>query len=380
MNIKELHNQAMEFADLADLKKMQGEKDEATSLYEKSYILEHEAAMNAYSNKIGEPSISVFLRSAASLAISCCKYRDAEKLIALALSGEPPFEIAEELRNLLETVNFSRHLQLNGVALSDNEVQLVIAGKGVGYGYAKTEDITDRIETFQNLTLRTVERMSGKSFRKSGPIAAEHKMFCNSYMSSFKAASMAFTLKFGNPEQSILSGFSNYEPIIEDITDNISLINDNKIDVLKERIKDPAYFNNFIALTKELAPDGNSVNLFGITSIKCGKPKETIFTLSRETISETIRNISNNIENDSDKKNGHSKESTKQSVEGVLKAANANTNKVEIILEDKTKLTLKVPDGLSDIVKKYWDENVSVEYINTKTKTGQLIDINGLKS
>jgi hypothetical protein len=30
--------------------------------------------------------------------MNCCKYRDAEKLIALALSGEPPLEIAEELR------------------------------------------------------------------------------------------------------------------------------------------------------------------------------------------------------------------------------------------------------------------------------------------
>lgn len=48
-----------------------------------------------------EPSRSVLYRSAASMAISCEEYRHAEKLIATALMGNPPEEIAEELRDLL---------------------------------------------------------------------------------------------------------------------------------------------------------------------------------------------------------------------------------------------------------------------------------------
>ena len=101
MDIRESHNKAMELAALADLQKAQGNKDNAKSLYEESYSFEYEAAMNAYNSNVGEPSVSVLLRSAASLAMSCNKLREAEKLIALALSGEPPMEIAEELRNLL---------------------------------------------------------------------------------------------------------------------------------------------------------------------------------------------------------------------------------------------------------------------------------------
>ena len=42
--------------------------------------------------------------SAASLALECGDYREAERLIAVALSGEPPDEIAEELRDLLDEV------------------------------------------------------------------------------------------------------------------------------------------------------------------------------------------------------------------------------------------------------------------------------------
>jgi hypothetical protein len=41
------------------------------------------------------------LRIAAVLAIECNELRDAERLIGRALSGNPPDDIADELRDLL---------------------------------------------------------------------------------------------------------------------------------------------------------------------------------------------------------------------------------------------------------------------------------------
>jgi len=168
MNIRELHYKAMELASLADFKMKLNETEQALSLYEQSYSLEKEAAMNAYKENIDEPTVSVLLRSAASLAMNCKKLREAEKLIALALSGEPPSEIAEELRDLLENVNFYRHLEVKGAELSDDEVQLVISGNGIGYGYAKANEIIKRIDLFTDLMHRTAERLTDKSFRKGG--------------------------------------------------------------------------------------------------------------------------------------------------------------------------------------------------------------------
>jgi hypothetical protein len=373
MNIRELHNKAMELADMADLEKMQGNKNESVSLYKQSYSFEYEAAMDAYENKIGEPSVSVFLRSAASLAMICKKFREAEKLIALALSGEPPLEIADELRNLLENVNFRRHLEVKGTELSDDEIQLVISGNGVGYGYARTDEILSRIDTFKNLTIRTVERISGRKFRKNGPVAPELKIFSNPYLSSPRAASMAFRIKFGNPQEPTIPGLSSYEPVIDDIVENISLINDNKVDVLKERITDTAYFDNFLALTKELAPDGDAVNLFGITSIKQGKQKETMLCSNKKQISETIKTICENAESVSNSKT--IERGSNVAVIGILKAANATTNMVEIFPDDQKSVKLKVPDGLSDIVKKYWDEKVSVDYYKKNKKDNLLVNI-----
>ena len=75
----------------------------------------------AYENELGaanqlrdpsspEPTRSILFRSAASLAVDCNELREAERLIGIGLSGNPPPDIAEELRDLFEKVNFQRHL------------------------------------------------------------------------------------------------------------------------------------------------------------------------------------------------------------------------------------------------------------------------------
>lgn len=376
MNIVELHNKAMDIADIADIKKNAGDIEESTAYYKEAFELEKEAALTSYNDQLGEPSTSVLLRSAASLAISCELYRDAEKLISLALSGEPPFEIAEELRDLLETVNFSRHLNLKGITLSDTEVQLVIAGKGVGLGYAKSSEVLDRINIFQDLAVRTTERKSGKKYRTAGPLPEEYRHFCNYYMSSLRTASMAFTIKFGTPGELVLSGFSGHDSIIEDITDNIALLNDNMFDKLKERIDDSAYYDNFISLTKELAPDGDDVNLFGITSLKNGKLVKTTLTNSRNQISDNIRKHSTISEPIN--KDDITDIDVFGNFEGILKVANASNKSVEIVPDQGKPIKLIVPDGLSDIVKRYWDEYVRVEYIKESPRKIRLIDIEGV--
>jgi hypothetical protein len=138
MNIEELHNLAMEKTDFAIIQKFHNKLEESLLFFKEAFELEKKAALMAKDEKIGEPSESIYLKSAACLALDCKEYREAEKLISLALAGEPPYEIAEELRNLLEDVNFHRHLQLNGIELNQSELQLVVSGNAVGYGMAKS--------------------------------------------------------------------------------------------------------------------------------------------------------------------------------------------------------------------------------------------------
>lgn len=101
LNIK--HDEAMNLAALADLDEIHENFEEAQKKYRRAFELEFEVALHVIPSD-DEPNRSVILRSAASLALSCGEYREAEKLIATALAGEPPQSIANQLRELLMQV------------------------------------------------------------------------------------------------------------------------------------------------------------------------------------------------------------------------------------------------------------------------------------
>ena len=50
------------------------------------------------------------------------------------LAGDPPRRIAQELRDLLGTMDFERTLHRKGIKLDGNEVQMALAGESVGKG------------------------------------------------------------------------------------------------------------------------------------------------------------------------------------------------------------------------------------------------------
>ncbi len=106
--INYLHEQAMDFAERAFMARRSGQPDEALSLAREAYQLESQAAKLLIDYPEIEPSRSVLLRSAATLALECGELREAEIMIATALIGSPPPAIADELRELFEQVNARR--------------------------------------------------------------------------------------------------------------------------------------------------------------------------------------------------------------------------------------------------------------------------------
>ncbi len=121
MTIQELHTKAMEMADRADDLKRQGIIDEAEQLYRQAMDNERSAALMARDQHTGEPTESVLLRSAASLAYCAHDYREAERLVCLALSGNPPGEIADELRSLFDSISMERNMAQMSIGSSSNE-------------------------------------------------------------------------------------------------------------------------------------------------------------------------------------------------------------------------------------------------------------------
>ena len=100
--IEELHTKAMEAAHDALLARRMADEKQAEAAFLRAHKLESEAAHLAVEEKIPEPSRSVLLRSAATLALDVGEMREAERLAAMGLVGDPPPEIADELRTVLE--------------------------------------------------------------------------------------------------------------------------------------------------------------------------------------------------------------------------------------------------------------------------------------
>ena len=106
IQVKDFHREAMRLVDEAESARRNGNAQVAKERLSQAFDQERQAADLVAGDLAQEPTRSVLHRSAASLALECGALREAERLIAVALSGDPPDEIAEELRDLLEQLYF----------------------------------------------------------------------------------------------------------------------------------------------------------------------------------------------------------------------------------------------------------------------------------
>ncbi len=103
--INQLHNEAMRRMDEALAAERRGDEQAARAAFRQAF--QHERAAAELLLTLAdqpEPSRSVLLRSAASLGRDAGQRGESLRLIQLALAGEPPVEIAEELRDLLAAI------------------------------------------------------------------------------------------------------------------------------------------------------------------------------------------------------------------------------------------------------------------------------------
>lgn len=108
--VNEFHNKAMDLSELAFMARMRGDNEKAVALF--SDALDAELSAIAALDEPIEPTFSVLHRSAGTIALHCGQLRKAEQLAATALAQDPPPEIAEELRDLMEQVKFKRRSEL----------------------------------------------------------------------------------------------------------------------------------------------------------------------------------------------------------------------------------------------------------------------------
>jgi hypothetical protein len=311
-----------------------------------------------------------------SLALDCNLIPEAEKLICTALIGRPPAEIAEELRDLLEQVNFQRHLELRGIALHETEVQMSISGNAVGFGIAPVEAFINRVQDAEKLLYRTAERLRKLPFRVAGRITSSIRESVELYATVPRAGSFAVSFRVGRSTQMALPGVapSLGEETIDDMLECMELFNKGEEEKLKAKIPEEDYYNNFVGLVKNLAPDGKEVNLVGFTTLRQGSMRKVALTSKHEAPLPTgIRKPTVTPEPDVP-------EATV--VQGFLKEAdsrNKDKGTIHIVDSEGTSHTIIVPPGMmTDIVKPHWESEVVI--VGTKKRNAfHLVEIRSVK-
>jgi hypothetical protein len=354
----------MDLAEQAEIAKLRGEGDVA-KLFSRAFELEQRAANMLVAKLDAEPTRSVLFRSAASLALNCGQLRQAEQLIATALSGEPPDEIANELRDLLEQVHFQRHLDLRGWNLEGDEIQVSIAGKAVGYGIASSNQVVDRIQNFEKLIYRTAERKLGAKYREKGQPGKKVREDYEIYVSVPRAASFAVSLQVGRTKDQTALDLG----VLDELLTCLELFEAANDEELRHRIPDEPYYVNFVGLARQLAPDGEDVRLVGFTANRNGEQKKVALTRTRDTVS--LRPQSPSLEDTGEQV---------VSVSGTLKYADntKRTGRIRLVSSDGKTYNVVVPEGMmDDIVRPLWNDEVEVVGVQ-RGKDIYLQDINRL--
>jgi hypothetical protein len=367
--VLEIHRNAMNLAEEGQFLLDRGDYSAARAAFHNAMELEREAAFATEED--AEPDRSVLFRSAGSLALDCDELRAAEQLLARGLSGNPPEEIAEEIRDLLEQVQFRRHLEVRGLTLEATEVQMSIAGDAVGFGFASSDEFVGRVQDFAAIILRTVERRLKQPYRERGSPKSQLKETFGVFLSVPRAASFAVTLKLGQPrQQRDFWADDETSLVIDEVLDLFEAVQAGDVDELARRIPDRPYLRNFSALAKRIAPDGEEVYLVGLTSRRPGKVRRVALTRRRGELTKLV---------------SVARESTSQAIEdeyvevrGVLHYADEiGRSDGTIKLEDEDGLVheILVPEGMmGDIVRPLWDDTVVV----TGTRRGNRIRLEGI--
>ncbi|MEW6531365.1 MAG: hypothetical protein AB1473_11035 [Thermodesulfobacteriota bacterium] len=347
--VKQIHRHAMEFADQAFIAKLQGDLGKAVELTRKAFELECKAAQLVTNDLDLEPTRSVLHRSAASFAMNCGELRQAERLVAQGLAGNPPEDIAEELRDLLDQVHFSRHMSLRGLTLEPEEFQFSMTGDAVGPGIANSNLFLQRYQDVERLVYRTGERVRKEPFREGGPRKKASTGGFDLYVTVPRAASFAVSIRIAVGTNAWLDGMSPGAQLIDELMTCLELFSSSDEVHLNERIPEPAYFRNFVGLARKIAPDGQQVKAVGFTTFREQRERRVLLT---KPAAEAMAVPQIAVEEEPEER---------VVIRGTLKYADALKEEGEIrLLDEKGGIhKVLVPEGmLADIVRPSFDKAV----------------------
>jgi hypothetical protein len=245
---------------------------------------------------------------------------------------------------------------VRGEELSDNELQVSLSGEGVSFGVIAANQFLDRAKNIGTLVRRTTERVLGLPFQSGRRIRKDHPVL---YMATPTAGSFSVTYRLGT--QSFLDDMRGPEEVLPIMLEDIQAADKQDWQALQQRIKDEAYMANFLALLRQIAPDGSNVRLVGFTARQKGVSYKVPFQRRRGELL-----IAQSADSDQQL----------EVIEGILDGAERSKRIVKV-----NRKSIKVPEGIDDIVRPLWGQAVKATVKRQNgSATPVLIDVESLDS
>jgi len=347
--VRELHQEAMRYAQEALVERHRGHTRLAQELAQRAYGLETEAIALVPHDSSSEPTLSILYRSAASLAYQFDDYRTAQQQIVKGLLGSPPPDIENELKDLLRTIDFEQHLRSRGVFLEDAELALTMEGKAVGVGVVLLSELTRRLEQTGTVIGRTTSRLMGGEYQRTGRPPKEYRLW-TPVVSAPSAGSFTMSIKLGTPDRHIQTHLW-VEPsdVIDEIVKGVELVSEGNEEALREMIQHEGYYRNFVEWTKAMAPDGTNITLVGFAS----RSRAASLTRPPSDITEVMLETA---------ERAAEVQAKRLVVRGVLDYADSRraVNVIGLKTEDDRRYTIVVEEGMDDVVRSNYGAEVVV--------------------
>lgn len=352
-SVRDLHNQAMQLMHQADRLRDIGQ--DAKKLYAQACDYEEQAAQIVSSSEDNEPSRSILYLSAASLAWCGKELMRAERLVATGLQGSPSQKTRKDLYKLLDDIRYGLSVAEPVVELDEAALDMRLYGDRVRWGSAPLKAVFDRLDNLSRLFFRTYQRLCSQPYqdgRKKSTFVTPYSI--NVAISA--PASFGVTMKLTRePGESLPLIDISAQKIFDDVISGIELIDKGEVEILKEKISDESYLTNFITLAGEIAPDGQRINMVGLSTMN----RSFAFKSARSSIKESYKRL---------KPIDVTPGEETISLKGYLDIADRKKGTLLFTDQNDNEYTAKVKEGLEDVARKYFGLLVEVEMERNRGK------------
>ena len=222
-------------------------------------------------------------------------------------------------------------------------MQLDLKGNAVGLGTVEYREFIKRVDKVKSLIDRGVQRLLGKTYQRAGRVAKMYRPF--QQMLAVSEGSFVITFKLAIAEKQQMSLFFDAAQVIDEIIIGAEYINNSDDESLQELLKEEGYYQHFVSMTRDIAPDGDKVNFVGLTS------KRSSVSLTRQRNEIELKPKLEDLETQYEH----------LEISGVLDfAVSRKQDVIGLTTEEGKEYQILIAEGMDDLVKSYFGEWVIV--------------------